>query len=151
MHSCLCLNYSFSSEAPASFLSFFFRSPPGSRTTVSFLFKAIALRHHLSVPSRRKQSVHRIVSFCPVDGFSRLIHTYTCSYGALNFNRSIIPVFSSTSYNLWLRKTDGPPVGEIDVPKVWDDILFLVHDCICIWLNNNYLIIDLVSPPFLFP
>ena len=69
-----------------------------------------------------------IVSLCPVDGFSRLIHTYTCSYGAFNFNRSIIPVFCSTSYNLWLRKTDGPPVGEIDVPKVWDDILFLVHD-----------------------
>lgn len=89
----------------------------------------------MTVTAAPVSTLASIVNFLPVDGFSRLIHTYTCSYGASNFNRSMVPVFISTFYNLWLRKTDGPPVGEIDVPKVWDNLLFLFHDCICIWLN----------------
>ena len=72
-----------------------------------------------------------IVRFCPVDGFSRLIYTYTCSYGALNFNRSMVPVFCSTFYNLGLGQFFKPSSVEIDIPKVWDDSLFFVHDCIC--------------------
>ena len=44
-----------------------------------------------------------MVHFCPVDGFSRLMHTYTCSDGSVNFNRSMTSVFVTTSYNLRLR------------------------------------------------
>ena len=99
-------------------------SPKPSRTLLGMMVTAAPVSTFAS-----------IVSFRPVDGFSRLIHTYTCSYGALNFNRSMIPVFSSTFYNLRFRKATRPSAVEIDIPKVWDDILFLVHDCICLWFN----------------
>ena len=73
-----------------------------------------------------------IVRCTPVNGFSRLIYTYTCSYGALNFNRSMVPVLSSTLNNPWLGQTSWPSADEIDIPKVWDDTLSFVHDCISI-------------------
>ena len=87
-----------------------------------------------------------IVSFCPVDGFSRLIYTYTCSYGALNFNRSMVSVFGSTSYNFWFGKTFWPSCIEVYVSKVRNNC-FLFHHCIYIRFNVREYLFFFSSPP----
>jgi len=73
-----------------------------------------------------------IVRTCPVDGFSRLMYTYTCSYGAVNFNRSMVSVFVTTSYNFWLGQAFRTFAYEIDIPKVWDSFFFFVHNRISV-------------------
>ena len=79
-----------------------------------------------------------IVRTCPVDGFSRLMYTYTCSYGAVNFNRSMVSVFVTTSYNFWLGQAFRTFVYEIDIPKVWDSFFFFVHNRISVLRVNPH-------------
>ena len=67
-----------------------------------------------------------IVSTCPVDGFSRLMYTYTCSYGAFNFNRSIFAVFCSTFNHLWLWQFVWLLTHKVHVSEIWDLSFFLV-------------------------
>ena len=68
-----------------------------------------------------------IVRFCPVDGFSRLIYTYTCSNGALNFNRSMVSVFCSTFDDSRHGQSFGPPSVKIDVTEVGNDSFLFIH------------------------
>ena len=70
-----------------------------------------------------------IVRFSPVNGFSRLIKTYTCSYGAVNFNRSIISVLGTTLHNFRFGQFFWTFPYKSNKTKVWHYFFRFINHC----------------------